>query len=424
MRQLGLIAEYNPLHLGHLSQIRFLREKLGADASLTVALASNFCQRGAPALLDAHQRARMAIQAGADLVLLFPQAFSASEASAYAKAGVNLLTSSGVVRILTASSELFDKDLLEQAAGLISPESEDLRLAIRKQIAAGKSPHVARSLALEELGIDSRLIACFQQPNSRLVLEYMSALKQSGKDSNCGFFLCQRQNRPAETKSNQATNLAWSASAIRDFLMPKLAATKALVDWDSIESLSEVMPASSLAVLLTAWQKNELCSEQAFIDYAKLLVLRVTTAGVLSQYRYMESGLAERLFVWARESNSILEAQTRNFSPGRIRRALLSLCLGISQDDAELYLTEPAFIYPLAFNKQGKYLLRKMRERATLPVIGRFSEALNHSDPQIRYQAEIERRAWALYAYLRGKPDQQNKLLEPAQELKSKEKFN
>lgn len=422
MRQLGLIAEYNPLHSGHLSQIRYLREKLGSDLSLTVALASNFCQRGAPALLDAHQRARMAIRAGADLVILLPQVFSACEASAYARAGVRLLTASGVVNILTASSEIFDKDVLEEAAALISPESEDLRLLIRQHIAAGHSPHVARSLALGELGTAPELMACFQWPNSRLVLEYLSALKLSGADSTCGFFLCPRQNRPEETSTKPEHGLQWSASAIRDFLEAKLTDNNALIDWDSVKALSEVMPASSLAILLAAWQQKELCAEQSFLDCAKLLLLRSSSAEELAGYRYMENGLAERLFSFARESNSLLDAQTRNFSPARIRRALLSTCLGINREDAALYLNEPAFIYPLAFNKQGKYLLRQMHKKSLLPVFGRFSEALSHSAPQIRYQAEMERRAWAFYAYLRGKADQQNKLLDAAQELKVKEK--
>lgn len=48
MNVTGIIAEYNPFHLGHLHQITYVREKLNSDY-IIVAMSGDFVQRGTPA---------------------------------------------------------------------------------------------------------------------------------------------------------------------------------------------------------------------------------------------------------------------------------------------------------------------------------------------------------------------------------------
>lgn len=425
MHQIGVIAEYNPFHRGHHWQYTYLREKLGENTAITVALSSNFCQRGSPALLDVRKRARAAIYAGADLVILLPQAFTAVDGETYARAGVELLARTGVVKMLAASSEINDKTLLEEAAELISPESLELKDLIKKKIGLGLSPHQARSDALKSLGVDPDLVACFESPNSRLVTEYLAALNQLELENKPGFFLCPRQELWQD--KNGISYPAQSASDLRDFVSSYFSdqsfnlKNEQLLDYEFVDQLRYHLPASSLAILLDAVQVDDLCSELVFLDYAKQLIIRADNPNDLNHFRYWESGLANRLFKLAHETEPITQAKTRNFSEGRIRRALVSLCLNIKTEDLASKLKSPAFIYPLAYSKRGRYLLRKMRERASLPVIGRFSEALNHSDDKIRSQAEIENRSWALHAYLRSNKLAQKDLLEPPQDLKYRE---
>lgn len=76
----GIIAEYNPLHLGHQFHIDRTRELIQKNASksadaphyIITVLSGDFVQRGLPAILDKHTRARMALEAGSDLVLELP----------------------------------------------------------------------------------------------------------------------------------------------------------------------------------------------------------------------------------------------------------------------------------------------------------------------------------------------------------------
>ena len=63
----AVIAEYNPFHNGHAYQLAKARELTGADY-LVVIMSGDFVQRGAPAILDQHDRAELALLGGADLV--------------------------------------------------------------------------------------------------------------------------------------------------------------------------------------------------------------------------------------------------------------------------------------------------------------------------------------------------------------------
>ena len=68
----GIIAEYNPLHRGHLYQMEATRAALGADTAILCVMSGNFVQRGEPAVLEKHARAEAAVRCGADLVVELP----------------------------------------------------------------------------------------------------------------------------------------------------------------------------------------------------------------------------------------------------------------------------------------------------------------------------------------------------------------
>ena len=75
----AVIAEYNPFHNGHAYQLAKARELTGADY-LVVIMSGDFVQRGAPAILDQHDRAELALLGGADLILQLPCHFALGSA--------------------------------------------------------------------------------------------------------------------------------------------------------------------------------------------------------------------------------------------------------------------------------------------------------------------------------------------------------
>ena len=103
----AVIAEYNPFHNGHAYQLAKARELTGADY-LVVIMSGDFVQRGAPAILDQHDRAELALLGGADLVLQLPCHFALGSAQHFARGAVSLLTALGCVDFLCFGSEYGD----------------------------------------------------------------------------------------------------------------------------------------------------------------------------------------------------------------------------------------------------------------------------------------------------------------------------
>ena len=89
MKIAGVIAEYNPFHNGHYYQLEQIKQKTGADY-IVVAMSGDFLQRGVPALTDKYARTKMALSAGADLVIELPCVWATASAEYFAQAGVRL----------------------------------------------------------------------------------------------------------------------------------------------------------------------------------------------------------------------------------------------------------------------------------------------------------------------------------------------
>ena len=57
MKICACVAEYNPLHLGHLKHIDYMKSVLQAE-KLVVIMSGDFTQRGEPAVMNKYKRAR------------------------------------------------------------------------------------------------------------------------------------------------------------------------------------------------------------------------------------------------------------------------------------------------------------------------------------------------------------------------------
>ena len=122
VRIAGMIVEYNPLHSGHLHLLEETRRRLGSGTAIVCAMSGNFVQRGDFALVRKHQRARAAVESGADLVLELPLPWAVSSAETFADGGVQVLSATGVVTDLAFGSEIGEAaPLMELAGCLLSP---------------------------------------------------------------------------------------------------------------------------------------------------------------------------------------------------------------------------------------------------------------------------------------------------------------
>ena len=147
MKAVGLVTEYNPFHNGHLYHLNKAMELTGADISVAV-MSGDFVQRGAPALMEKHLRAKMALLGGADLVLEMPVQTATASAEGFSRGGISLLDGLSVVDELCFGSECGDTETLMNIARIFVKEPFEYRELLQQNLRTGMSFPAARSSAL------------------------------------------------------------------------------------------------------------------------------------------------------------------------------------------------------------------------------------------------------------------------------------
>ena len=169
----GIIAEYNPLHAGHIYHMQEARRRTGCDW-LVIVLGSSFTQRGEPAMFDKYARVRMALAAGADAVFELSSVYAMRCAQLFARGGTGILAALGIDAI-SFGCETEDLQKLYRVQKLIEKlNAENDSLA--QELSQGMS--YPRALAGAAAGEEADVFELLSKPNFVLALEYISELQR------------------------------------------------------------------------------------------------------------------------------------------------------------------------------------------------------------------------------------------------------
>lgn len=355
----GIICEYNPLHLGHKKQMDYIRSVFGPDTAIVCAMSGNFVQRGAPAIIDCSRRAQAAIAVGADLVLELPIPTALSSAEGYAAGGVRVL--SPLCDILCFGAETADApQLMATAKALLS---EDFPPLLRRQLDTGLSFPAARQAALEELTGDASLL---RRPNDILAVEYCKAIV--AQNSPMDIFPIRRDgNYHAEVADAENP----SATAVRNLMLQS-------------QNWKHCIPKQAFSCFDGAPLHTLAAGERAI-----LAKLRTMTDAEFEALPYGSEGLWRKLMHASRREatlEEILEStKSKRYTRTRLQRMILCAFLGIPKEMLE---ADIPYTRVLAFNDTGRMLLRSVKKGGIYRNVG---ESIDHP-----YQA-LEQRCGDLY---------------------------
>ena len=353
MRICGIICEYNPLHNGHLYHLHQIRES-GAEGIVAV-MSGNFVQRGDAAILDKFTRARLAVQAGVDLVLELPVPYALAPAENFAMGGAAILTSLGNVTDLSFGSESGNIHLLKQAAQACQVCKTEYADVMDDFLRAGYAyPEVLSQMVGQIYGPETA--AVLRQPNNTLAIAYLNAL--DALQSSMRPFTIQRKG--AGHHSMGITSGTASATYIRQCFAEG-------------GDCRHMMPSYAWHALRQAAAAGETGSIQN-LERLVLYKLRTTDPDEMHGIAEIGQGLEHRLYK-AKRSASLEELlkniQTKRYPMARLRRILPHLILDIRMEDMQKY---PPYIRILAFNETGRRILRDAKTTRTLPVSHSLAE--------------------------------------------------
>ena len=374
----GIIAEYDPFHNGHLLHLR--ETKAFSPDGVVVVLGGNFTQRGAPAAFPKRVRAKMALAAGADLVLELPLPFSMARAETFASGGVELLASLGVVDTLSFGSECGDLSLLQRAAEAV--DSETTQAGIRRLLQSGTSYAAAREAAVcERYG--EAVAAVLRTPNDILGVEYLRACRRLAPALESRAVL----RRGAAHNAAQPSGRIASASRLREALFAG-------------EPVRDFVPAKTVSVLEDAVRAGLAPASFAGLEAGVLAFLR-TAPDALAHVPDFSEGLANRIAKAARTARTLEElydtAKTKRYAHARIRRAVWSAYLGVRESDAQGGVP---YIRVLGFSERGASLLQTAAGRAAKPMVLRASD-IRRLDARAERIFSLECAAADVHALLR-----------------------
>jgi len=354
MSVLGIVAEYNPFHNGHLYHIK--ASKLAVpDSQVVVIMSGSFTQRGETAIFDKYSRAYMALENGADIVIELPVYYAVSSAEYFSSAAVKLMNATGIVTHISFGSESGDLEQIRLTAKTLIENSETINQMTNKFMSEGMPYFTSRERSLTSiLRISKDFI---RQPNHILAIEYVKTLEQT----HSGII-------PVTVKRS-GLGYHETASALRRGIMAK-----------GYQSLTDSMPENAFAISLNHLSQYG-ASDISRLDDILFYLLKTKPLSEIKELLDMNDGVAERFVKLCGSHSSFNEllnaVKTKRFAYARLRRAAAHLLLDIRRDTFDMYNETggPRYIRVLGFRKESAGLLGEMTKCAALPVITDLTKA-------------------------------------------------
>lgn len=388
---LGIIAEYNPFHNGHLYHLQKSLQVTGSSYSVAI-VSGNFTQRGSTSLVDKWTKAEIALKNGIDLVLELPLFYSISSAENFSEGAIKILDSLKVVDYISFGSESGDISTLNMIADILYKEPKAYKNILSHELSKGLSFPKARENALLMYLNDIRKFSnVLSSPNNILGIEYLKALKKY--KSNIIPVTIERYNSNYHDTSYRG-NVA-SATAIRNIVKNN--------GWDI---LRKVVPENTFSTLLENIKVGHVVPDLSVFEKQIIYNLRKMSIQEIAQLPDVSEGLENAIKNAVNSCNSVVEflniIKSKRYTNTRLQRILVYALLGITKKDIDLSKKAIPYIRVLGFNNKGKYLISEVaRANPKLEIITSVKKYLDTSNNKnSRYM--LEKDIWATNVYTIG----------------------
>lgn len=357
---LGIVAEYNPFHNGHIYQLQQAKQQTQADVTVVV-MSGNWVQRGEPALLDKWQRTKLALFGGADLVVELPFQFAVQPAHLFAQGAVQLLSELGCTS-LAFGAEHPDLDFNTLVANQPTNASSHFKQFDETY------PTLFNDYLQAQTGMDLRA------SNDILGFSYVAANHRLAHPMKI-LPIQRRGSSHRDTHVGTEATVA-SGAAIR----------KALQD-DNWAIIDQLVPQATVTAL-----REE--TRLTWADYWPFLRYQLLSTSIekLHEIYQMSEGIEYRLKQAALTSPNFTEflrsAKTKRFTYARLQR----LCVYVLMQIERVALpTTVRYARVLGFNHSGQEYLNRAKKATELPLIARVTDDWINGPYRLDYQAGLMR---------------------------------
>lgn len=356
----GIVAEYNPFHNGHLYQINKIREKY-KDATIIVVCSSSFTQRGDTSILNKFDKAKVALNNGVNLVVELPYVYSTQSSDIFASAAIKILNYLKVDTICFGTERDSIGDIKKCAiTQLDEPKYNEI---VREELELGVNYPTALNKALKKL-IDIEIT----EPNDLLALSYVKEIIKN--QYNIEIFNIKRTNDFHDIDSNE---MIVSASNIRNKLINNI-------------DIKDKVPNDVYKILKNIKFNNK---------YFEFLKYKINSESDLEKYLDVDEGLSTRIRNSIDKSNSLDELiqniKTKRYTYNKISRMLNHILCSFTKDERDK-TKDIEYIRILGFDEVGQKHLNSIKDNMDIKILNKFDTS---------YKAlEIEKRVSGIYSMI------------------------
>lgn len=345
MKTIGLIAEYNPLHLGHIYQIKKIKE-LYKDSIIILITNSCFTQRGNVQIINKWDKTKIALDNNIDIVIELPFIFATQSADTFAEKSIEILNHLKI-DTLVFGSECNDIEYLTKIAKeqLYNNKYDEL---VKKYIDTGINYPTALNKALKELNINTT-----NQPNDLLGISYIKAILKN--NYNITPITIKRTN---EYHSKKIKGKIISATAIREKIKNK-------------KKIKKYIPRKTEKYI----DKN--ININQYYEYLKYKIIETNN---LEQYLTVDEGIQNRIKkeinnskTWDELTNNI---KTKRYTYNKINRMLIHILTSLTKEEAKN--KEINYIRLLGLNSKGKNYINKIKKDIKVPIITNYKKNISN----------------------------------------------
>ncbi len=353
MKSIGIIAEYNPFHNGHLYHLKTIKEKY-PDYTIILVMNGNFTERGDITIIDKWKRTTIALDLGIDLVIELPYPFATQSADYFSYGAITILEKLKVDKVIfgSESDNIEDLELIAKTQ-INNPEFDKLVKIYSK---FGNNYPTALSLALEDLAGKK-----ISTPNDLLGISYIKTIIKNNYQIKAETI--KRINNYHEKDLNTTFS---SATSIREALKRR-------------ESIQNHVPKEVLSHL------NNL---HFLDDYFEILKYKIITTPDLTIYQTVDEGIDKNLKKAINNATSIDSliklVKSKRYTYNKISRMLIHILCNFTKEKANLF-KEISYLRILGFNDKGRTYLNTIKKDIDLPIISKITK---EQDPMLTFEFE------------------------------------
>ena len=303
MNIIGIVTEYNPLHNGHIYQIKKIKE-MYPDSIIVVAMSANYTMRGEISVLDKWTKTKLCLENGIDIVLEIPFIYANQSSDIFSYAAIKML-SAFKIDTLVFGSESNNLDKLK-AISKVQINNNEFDTLVKKYLDKGYNYPTSLAKSIHDITLYT-----IKESNDILAVSYIKEIIKN--NYNINIVPIKRTN---SFKSSLMSSDIISAYQIRQLLKSNI-------------NINKYIPYNKKYI------RN--------IDYAKLFLLIkykvISEYNKIEEYHLITEGIEKRIYDGILKSDNYEElvnyVSNKRVTINKVNRMLINIFVGFTKEDKE-----------------------------------------------------------------------------------------